>query len=963
MKKGVIIFCCILFYFNFIFETVIYAETEMHDQQKLEEVHELYDWSEDFLKILEKEEGFSYRLIAEYYEKHKFMNFITNTSAFIDRQLEALTRFNDYYLQPILDIDVFTSEGDDELKKADIIDKYLEFVKGYKNTQVYYSIENIGEKGTPVLLLVLPSDNDDFYETIDNNSIYSCKCDIYYFVNGEIVHLGTLMNLMGSLSLYAKGDNFYVETSSNGHSKYYTYVKDNAQYTYGYNTNNLSEDTVRYEEYGEYYDYAYGTTNYEDAIAEYSEIGKIVFKRNLSDDKNERTYEINDFVGSYTSENLSGLTLGINDTGSLDVKTYLVFGNDGIHTPGGEHNLDNTWIVSEYRVQNNTLTIIATDFGNECCLELTLLDENTLSVSNKGDSYSTDIIYYRDYVDDKISGLYYYAYSENDFGRSYTTQNSQYDVQKNKDGSINCIEYNNGKAQGSFTAYLQDNGRYGYVSNLLYDGYVSEYSIDNGILISYGAEEGRHYYCKDNDFSLFDKKIMQVVNCNEYVSLRDMPSFSAAVLTTIPLGEKVEFISDSGNGFYKVIYDHITGFVAAEYLSVIAEEIDNFENIREASKAALQRFIDKSETEPIYAVCDLDGDGIDEIIIRTVWHQTADQPYHYLILIATYNFDSDEYETSHHRKIEMELNDPELHYSKDWNRLIQADSYGNYNALYLQDDWLSSEKVTSDIYDTSPEMKYRSGRLYAKYLSFDIEQITQASNYDESLELLLDSVENGDETEYFPNKYSLCDLNNNEIDEVIIREYSPEYTEGGKFRYSIYEYDVTKKCFCLLAGQFISFAYDALAYDTITNSLVVNWSFANEPYFCFYGYENGKIVITMTSEEEYSFDALSFYNISDEQMEGNNVNDYKNNNAFYGIWCGASRDYKEAENVAHDLGEQGGIRVSIYYTPEWSNLNGEPWYALSAGSYSSEIEAYDNLKNVQMIVPDAYIRYSGEYLG
>lgn len=678
--------------------------------------------------------------------------------------------------------------AESEVCGKDVIDKYLDFVKEYANSEIYYSIEDIGENGEPVLLLVSALDNEGYYEKVDNKSIYSSRCEVYSYVNGEIAHLGELMNLMGSLSLYTKEHNYYVATSSNGHSKNYTYVKDNAQYTYGYNTNNLAEDTVRYEEHGEYYDYAYGTTNYDDAIAEYSEIGKIIFERDISDDKNEKTYEINDFIGSYTSDNLSGLLLEINDAGNLDVRTYLVFGNDGIHTPGGEHNVDNTWIVSDYWVQNDTLTIIATDFGNECCLELTLLDENTLLVSCKGDSYSTDNIYNRDYADD-------------------------------------------------------------------------------------------------------------------------------------------------------------------------------IENLREASKVALQRFIDNTETEPIYAVCDLNGDGIDEIIIRTVWHQTADEPYHYLILIAVYNSDSDEYETSHHRKIEMELNDAELHYSKEWNRLIQADSYGNYNALYLQDDWLLSEKVTSDIYDASPEMKYRSGRLYAKYLSFDIEQITQADNYDKSLELLLDSVENGYETEYFPNKYSLCDLNNDEIAEVIIREYSPEYTEGGKFRYSIYEYDATKKCFCLLTGQFISFACDALAYDEITNSLVVNWTFADEPYFCFYGYENGKIVVTMTSEEENSFETLSFYNISDEQMEVNTVDDYQKNNAFYGIWCGASRDYEEAENIAYDIGEQGGLSVDIYYTPEWSNLNREPWYALSAGSYLSEIEAYENLNKVQMIVPDAYIRYSGEFLG
>lgn len=219
----------------------------------------------------------------------------------------------------------------------------------------------------------------------------------------------------------------------------------------------------------------------------------------------------------------------------------------------------------------------------------------------------------------------------------------------------------------------------------------------------------------------------------------------------------------------------------SEFFGEYSENAGSVEELKRESNSAMQRFIDETETEPVYAVCDMDGDGVDEIIIRTVWHQTDDEPYCYLIRIAAYNPDSGEYETSHHRKMEMELNDAELHYSKEESRLIQADSYGNYSALYLQNGMLLSDDATEDIYNASPELKYRSGSLYAKYLSFDIEQITKANNYDESLELLFGSVENADETENFPNKYCVVDLNNDEIDEVIIREYSPEYIEGGNF--------------------------------------------------------------------------------------------------------------------------------------------------------------------------------------
>lgn len=60
--------------------------------------------------------------------------------------------------------------------------------------------------------------------------------------------------------------------------------------------------------------------------------------------------------------------------------------------------------------------------------------------------------------------------------------------------------YENGVAVESFTASLQSNGRYSYVSNALYEGYVSEYSIDHGVFITYGFDAGNSYYYKDKDF-------------------------------------------------------------------------------------------------------------------------------------------------------------------------------------------------------------------------------------------------------------------------------------------------------------------------------------------------------------------------------------------------------------------------------------------------------------------------------
>lgn len=104
------------------------------------------------------------------------------------------------------------------------------------------------------------------------------------YIDGEIVQMGSIFSLSGYLSLYTKDTEDYIATRINTHSVYFTCIKNDKLYTYGYNTNNIIEDTVDYEEDGEYYDYAYGTRNYDDAIGEYSEVGEIVFKK-ISEDK------------------------------------------------------------------------------------------------------------------------------------------------------------------------------------------------------------------------------------------------------------------------------------------------------------------------------------------------------------------------------------------------------------------------------------------------------------------------------------------------------------------------------------------------------------------------------------------------------------------------------------------------------------------------------------------------------
>ena len=83
---------------------------------------------------------------------------------------------------------------------------------------------------------------------------------------------------------------------------------------------------------------------------------------------------------------------------------------------------------------------------------------------------------------------------------------------------------------------------------------------------------------------------------------------------------------------------------------------------------------------------------------------------------------------------------------------------------------------------------------------------------------------------------------------------------------------------------------------------------------------------------------------------------------FYGVWCDASRTYSDVQTSADNLSAQGFL-AKVYVTTDWSNLNPELWYVMTAGTYSTEEAAYAALVHIQKFYPDAYVKYSGSYQG
>lgn len=106
-------------------------------------------------------------------------------------------------------------------------------------------------------------------------------------------------------------------------------------------------------------------------------------------------------------------------------------------------------------------------------------------------------------------------------------------------------------------------------------------------------------------------------------------------------------------------------------------------------------------------------------------------------------------------------------------------------------------------------------------------------------------------------------------------------------------------------------------------------------------------------------------NIEKEHMvvtQTNNLMEYiDDDKPFYGIWIGTSGMYRGAEEIV--LSDTHQYPMHIILTSEWSNLNPEPYYAVSIFKYETKEEAEDYLAYVKEDYPDAYVKYTGEKIG
>ncbi len=83
---------------------------------------------------------------------------------------------------------------------------------------------------------------------------------------------------------------------------------------------------------------------------------------------------------------------------------------------------------------------------------------------------------------------------------------------------------------------------------------------------------------------------------------------------------------------------------------------------------------------------------------------------------------------------------------------------------------------------------------------------------------------------------------------------------------------------------------------------------------------------------------------------------------FYGIWCIGAKNRSDSKKSVENL-KGYGYDAKVYVTTDWSNLNSEKWYVVSAGEYSTKDEAEEYLEDIQELYESAYIKYTGEYQG
>lgn len=227
----------------------------------------------------------------------------------------------------------------------------------------------------------------------------------------------------------------------------------------------------------------------------------------------------------------------------------------------------------------------------------------------------------------------------------------------------------------------------------------------------------------------------------------------------------------------------------------------------------------------------------------------------------------------------------------------------------------------------------------------------------------------------WPLAYGRVDLDMDGEKELILRRYTAEATEGGAYIYHVYHYDKDSRDYTELPDALFSSraAGKQVFFEKETGHLLINETMGDPAYGVYTMsagalHEKYEVDGEIRDVPHIKFKKIEFQQETAETAENQTVSEIQQSEPtnfrtpFYGIWCCGSRESEDAGDYANSL-RNAGYPAEVYLTTDWSNLNTEKYYVVTAGIYETENDANANLVSVQNFCPDAYVKYSGNYQG
>ncbi len=214
-----------------------------------------------------------------------------------------------------------------------------------------------------------------------------------------------------------------------------------------------------------------------------------------------------------------------------------------------------------------------------------------------------------------------------------------------------------------------------------------------------------------------------------------------------------------------------------------------------------------------------------------------------------------------------------------------------------------------------------------------------------------------------------------------------EFRENGLFR--IYEKTAEKKVFLgignyeVLSGGTVKYIYNILGNGHEPIQSEIPYIVGNDEIIFDFGstYESAEGEITegapiqFTRADEKNIPLITVADVYNAGFDENrNYDEYHTEDYtdFYGIWVGASKNREEADELLEklksetsqieaDIAGESPISPAIIYSPDWDNLNKEPYYCVTVARCETEEEADSLLEFVKKAgYKDAYVKFSGD---